>query len=41
MLHVRLPVATSILDLGLDRTTEVVADSDDLRLVEALRGGAE
>lgn len=34
-------MATSILDLSLDRTAEVVADSDDLRLVEALRGGSE
>ena len=34
-------MATSILDLGLERATEVVADSDDMRLVEALRGGAE
>lgn len=34
-------MATSILDLGLERTAEVVADSDDLRLVEALRCGSE
>lgn len=41
----RLPVATSILDLGLERTATpegaAVADKDDLRLVEALRGGSE
>src|SRR5215469_8094155 len=37
----RLPVATSILDLGLDRAAEIVAEGDDLRLVEALRGGTE
>ena len=37
----RLPVATSILDLGLERAPEVVADGDDLRLVEALRNGVE
>ena len=34
-------MATSILDLSLERTAEVVADSDDLRLVEALRSGCE
>jgi RNA polymerase sigma-70 factor, ECF subfamily len=34
-------VADSILDLGLERATELVADGEDLRLVEALRGGAE
>jgi RNA polymerase sigma-70 factor (ECF subfamily) len=37
----RLPLATSILDLGLDRAAEIAADGDDLRLVEALRGGTE
>jgi len=37
----RLPVATSILDLGLDRAAEIVAEGDDLRLVQALRGGTE
>jgi RNA polymerase sigma-70 factor (ECF subfamily) len=37
----RLTVATSILDLGLDRAAEIVAEGDDLRLVEALRGGTE
>jgi RNA polymerase sigma-70 factor, ECF subfamily len=41
VLNMRLPVAATILDLGLDRAIEVVADSDDLRLVEALRDGAE
>jgi RNA polymerase sigma-70 factor (ECF subfamily) len=34
-------VATSILDLGLDRPAELVADSEDLRLVDSLRGGSE
>src|SRR5215472_8293942 len=41
VLNMRLPVATSILDLGLDRAAEIVAEGDDLRLVEALRGGTE
>jgi RNA polymerase sigma-70 factor (ECF subfamily) len=36
---VRLPVATSILDLSAQRALES-ADSDDLRLVEALRAGS-
>ena len=34
-------MATSILELGLDRAAEIVADRDDLRLVEALRSGSE
>jgi RNA polymerase sigma-70 factor (ECF subfamily) len=34
-------LATSILELGLDRSAEIVADSDDLRLVESLRAGSE
>jgi RNA polymerase sigma-70 factor, ECF subfamily len=34
-------VATSILDLSLERSTEVVADHEDLRLVESLRTGCE
>jgi RNA polymerase sigma-70 factor (ECF subfamily) len=34
-------VATSILDLSLERSTEVVADHEDLRLVESLRSGCE
>jgi len=34
-------VAGSILGLSSDHTTEIVADTDDMRLVEALRGGAE
>jgi RNA polymerase sigma-70 factor (ECF subfamily) len=34
-------VATSILELSPERTAEGVADSDDLRLVEALRRGCE
>ncbi|HKE28719.1 MAG TPA: sigma-70 family RNA polymerase sigma factor [Bryobacteraceae bacterium] len=34
-------MATSILDLGLDRAAEIVAEGDDLRLVQALRGGTE
>jgi RNA polymerase sigma-70 factor (ECF subfamily) len=36
---VRLPVATSILDLSAQRALES-ADSDDLRLVELLRAGS-
>jgi len=34
-------VATSILDLSSERAAEAGADSDDLRLVEALREGSE
>ncbi len=34
-------MATSILDLSSDRTPETGADLDDLRLIEALREGAE
>lgn len=34
-------MAATILELGLDRTAEIVADADDMRLVEALRSGAE
>jgi RNA polymerase sigma-70 factor, ECF subfamily len=34
-------VATSILDLNAGRAAETVADGEDLRLVEALRGGEE
>jgi RNA polymerase sigma-70 factor, ECF subfamily len=36
-----LPVTTSILDLGADRIAEANAESDDLRLAEGLRQGAE
>ena len=38
-LNVRLPVATSILDLSSERTSESSAECDDLRLVESLREG--
>jgi RNA polymerase sigma-70 factor (ECF subfamily) len=38
---VRLPVATSILDLSPERMAEVGADAEDLRLVESLRQGSE
>jgi len=38
---VRLPVATSILDLTAERTAETGAELEDLRLVEALREGAD
>jgi RNA polymerase sigma-70 factor, ECF subfamily len=38
---VRLPVATSIIDLSSDRTAEACAGSEDLRLVEELRDGVE
>ena len=34
-------MATSILDLRTDRSAESAADSEDLRLVESLRGGEE
>ncbi len=34
-------MATSILDLSTERTAEVHAESDDLRLVEQLRAGVE
>lgn len=34
-------MAATILDLGLDRAIEVVADTEDLRLVDALRSGSE
>jgi RNA polymerase sigma-70 factor, ECF subfamily len=34
-------VATSILDLGGDRPTDAGMDPEDLRLIEALRGGSE
>ena len=34
-------MATSIIDLSPDRTAEAPAECDDLRLVEALREGAE
>jgi RNA polymerase sigma-70 factor (ECF subfamily) len=37
---VRLPVAISIVELNPDRLTETV-EGDDLRLIEALRGGTE
>ena len=37
----RLPVTTSVLDLGADRSAETAADSDDVRLAEALRQGTE
>lgn len=37
----RLPVATSILDLSQNRAAETCAESDDLRLVEALREGVQ
>jgi RNA polymerase sigma-70 factor (ECF subfamily) len=41
----RLPVATSILDLAMEKAAGTegtpVADSEDLRLVEALRGASE
>jgi RNA polymerase sigma-70 factor, ECF subfamily len=39
-LNVRLPVATSILDLNLERTAEL-AEVEDLRLVDSLREGSE
>jgi RNA polymerase sigma-70 factor (ECF subfamily) len=38
---VRLPVATSILELSSERAAETGAEPDDLRLVEALREGSE
>ena len=34
-------MAASILELGFERTAEVVAGGEDLRLVEGLRSGAE
>jgi len=40
-MNARLPVATSILELSPDRSAETAADTDDLRLVEALRFGEE
>jgi RNA polymerase sigma-70 factor, ECF subfamily len=38
---VRLPVATSILDLSSDRNPEIGADREDLALAQALRDGLE
>jgi RNA polymerase sigma-70 factor, ECF subfamily len=38
---VRLPVATSILDLSSERGAETGVEPDDLRLVESLRDGSE
>jgi RNA polymerase sigma-70 factor (ECF subfamily) len=38
---VRLPVATSILDLNPDRTAESAVEADDLRLVESLREASD
>jgi RNA polymerase sigma-70 factor (ECF subfamily) len=38
---VRLPVATSILELSPERATELGVEPDDLRLVEGLREGSE
>jgi RNA polymerase sigma-70 factor (ECF subfamily) len=37
---VRLPVATAIFELNQDRTAEAV-EAEDLRLIEALRGGSD
>ena len=34
-------MAASILELGMERAAEIVAENDDLRLVDALRAGAE
>lgn len=34
-------MSTSILDMGADRVAETNGEGDDLRLAEALRGGAE
>jgi RNA polymerase sigma-70 factor (ECF subfamily) len=38
---VRIPVATSILELSPERAAETSADFEDLRLVERLRGAEE
>jgi RNA polymerase sigma-70 factor (ECF subfamily) len=38
---VRLPVATSILDLSSERAADSTIEVGDLRLIEALRGGSE
>jgi len=38
---VRLRVATSILELSPERTAEVTADVEDLRLIASLRAGSE
>ena len=37
----RLPVATSVLELTPERAAETGAEPDDLRLVEALRDGSD
>jgi RNA polymerase sigma-70 factor (ECF subfamily) len=40
-LNVRLPVATSILELSPERAADAGAELEDLRLIESLRNGSE